>query len=137
MITCRLGGTPVEMLIDSGSNFNILDEVTWKYLVQSGAKIINQQLHTNKTFRAYATHTPLKVKNVFEAEIGVSDRVPSQISTFYVIEKGERTLLGKITANQLGVLTFGVPQLHRTQSVSNKKHFPKIKGRNGKKKNIQ
>lgn len=31
-VTCNVGGIDLDMLIDSGSTHNIVDEVTWRYL---------------------------------------------------------------------------------------------------------
>lgn len=95
-----------------------------------GIQVINQTGTTDKVFKAYATNTPLKVKVVFDAEIGITgQKSPVVVSTFFVIEKGERPLLGKATAKKLGVLTLGlVPRVCYANRVSNRKPFPSIKG---------
>lgn len=129
-ISCQIGGIRIDMLIDSGSKHNIIDEVTWQYMSQNSAIIMSKHRSTTKTFMAYATHTPLKVNLVFDAEVSIEGG-PSKpkIATFYVIEKGERPLLGKMTAKELGVLSIGIPN---EQSIVNRirtkqKPFTKMK----------
>lgn len=56
-------------------------------------------------------------------------RVLSTTTSFYVIEKGQQPLMGKITAQSLGVLKIGLPsQNNVVDRVETKKEFPKIKG---------
>uniref|UniRef100_A0A1B0D7X9 Peptidase A2 domain-containing protein n=1 Tax=Phlebotomus papatasi TaxID=29031 RepID=A0A1B0D7X9_PHLPP len=40
-VCCKIGGVLVEMLIDSGSTHNVLDEKTWEYLKKNGVRITN------------------------------------------------------------------------------------------------
>lgn len=93
-IVCQIGGILVNMLIDSGSTHNIIDECTWRYIEDAGITSTAERTTTTKTFMAYATQTPLKVMKVFDAEIGIAGiKTTPVIATFYVIGKGERPLL--------------------------------------------
>lgn len=57
-------------------------------------------------------------------------RLLSTTTSFYVIEKGQQPLMGKLTAQHLGVLKIGLPssQNNLVDRVETKKEFPKIKG---------
>lgn len=132
VIWCEIGGVSVEMLIDSGSKYNLIDDKTWECMKRNGVKTINETMDNNKQFLAYGRY-PLKLLNVFDAVISVRDKdnVITQRSTFYVIEKGQQSLLGKVTAMAMGLLIIGLPssQLQNVNKVSvTRGVFPKING---------
>ncbi|CAB3244910.1 unnamed protein product [Arctia plantaginis] len=106
MIDCQVGGVQIQMLIDSGSKSNIINDRTWEYMKQSQVRVSNQEKLSDKTFLAYGAKEPLKVLGSFEAPIKVGSNL--LISKFYVIENGSRNLLGKQTAISLKVLKLGL-----------------------------
>ncbi|XP_058977362.1 uncharacterized protein K02A2.6-like [Musca domestica] len=123
MIECYIGGRKIHMLIDSGSHHNLLSEVDWECLVNGNATVWNIRTKSENQFRAYAGNNLLKVKAVFEAVIGL-DPVSNLISSFYVIENGRQSLLGRVTAIKLGVLKLG----RGVNQIENCHVFPKIRG---------
>lgn len=131
-IQCRVGGVQIVMLIDSGSKHNLIDDTTWELMKLRDVKITNQRLDKSKRFLAYG-RIPLKLITTFDAELEVDDNgnLLRTNTTFYVIEKGQQPLMGKLTAQKLGVLTVGLPST-RSLSIrkidSSSKTFPKMKG---------
>lgn len=123
IIGCYVGGLKISMLIDSGSKFNLLSESDWEYLCKEHATVWNIRTESENQFRAYAGNDLLKIKRVFEAVIGL-DLVSNVIVSFYVIENGGQSLLGRDTAIKLNVLKLG-PGINQIQDSQ---IFPKIKG---------
>lgn len=68
----------------------------------------------------------------FDAVLKVDDhgKILETTASFYVIEKGQQPLLGKQTAQQLGVLKIGLPSSQQCSinQISSEKAFPKMKG---------
>ncbi|XP_062565475.1 uncharacterized protein LOC134227814 [Armigeres subalbatus] len=134
MVWCKVGQVLVEMMIDSGSKFNIIDESTWEYLNKRKAAIKNIK-SSNKRLSAYAQQGALEVLCSFEAEIRVVNGVNEKYdATYYVVKGGQQNLLGRDTAKQLGVLLVGLPSVkdegRMVQHVSDNtiEKFPIIKG---------
>ncbi|CAH2208327.1 jg24389, partial [Pararge aegeria aegeria] len=121
-VSCEIGGTEVNMLIDSGCNHNLITDRTWQFMKRSNSNVTNQNKNPQKKFVAYGSGTPLKLLGAFDADIKLGKRLDQ--ATFYVISGGTRNLLGKITATSLGVLQINIPT-----AVNNVewKAFPKFK----------
>nr|XP_049699503.1 uncharacterized protein LOC110376634 [Helicoverpa armigera] len=119
-LACHVGGTRVEMLIDSGCQHNLITDKTWKEIKENVLKTGKEIKNPGKTFVAYGCEVPLKLLTSFTADIRVGTK--SQNATFYVIEKGTRNLLGKITAIALGVLKLGL-DINQVEMTP----FPKFK----------
>lgn len=136
IIWVKIGGVFCQMMIDSGSAKNILDEKTWKNLVFQGLQMKHPRTDTVFTFKPYGKASEsLKVVKVFEAEISVTDGENSETSTatFFVVAEGSQSILGKETAKSLGVLLIGLPSTRSTainaiRENNDKRPFPKIKG---------
>ena len=96
-IPCYIGGVKLDMIIDSGSHFNLISESDWILLENKKATIWNVRTKSDKQFRAYAVDDILKIKYVFEGVVGIL-KSSNLISTFYVIENGTQSLLGLETA---------------------------------------
>lgn len=128
LIQCNVGGVNIEMLIDSGSKYNLIDDTTWKTMKLRNIKANNLRLDGNKKFLAYGK-VPLKLITVFDAEITIlgTNRKLLADATFYVIEKGQQPLLGKITAQQLGVLRVGLGSDNVSRVELSKMPFPSIR----------
>lgn len=131
----RVGGVLVQMMIDSGSHKNIMDEQTWRHLVVQGLKMRNVKDRCGLTFKPYGSHAePLKVVKVFDADITVQDtnKQLKEEATFYVVTDGSQTILGRKTAKSLGMLFIGLPSTQKcdVQTIESldKRSFPKIKG---------
>ncbi|XP_055543303.1 uncharacterized protein K02A2.6-like [Wyeomyia smithii] len=131
IIHCRVGGVQIGMLIDSGSKHNLIDDTTWELMKLRDVKMTNQRVDTDKRFLAYG-RIPLKLITTFDAELEVDDsgNLLKTKTSFYVIEKGQQPLLGKLTAQKLGLLKIGLPSTHSlsVRKIESSKAFPKIKG---------
>lgn len=129
----KIGGVLVQMLIDSGSSKNIIDDTTWDYMKRQGVRSWVPRNVPNTTLRGYGRDAkPLKILNVFEAIISVesSNSKFETTALFYVVEGGLQSLLGKETAKCLGVLKIGL--IHPEHSINAvvpvaKRPFPKMK----------
>ncbi|XP_058837773.1 uncharacterized protein LOC131693710 [Topomyia yanbarensis] len=129
----KIGGVLVQVLIDSGSSKNIIDDTTWEYMQKQGVKTWSPGHMPNTTLRGYARNAkPLTVSKVFVSMVNVEDatRNCELAATFFVVVGGSQTLLGKETAKQLGVLTIGLSSSDTTINVLGpieKRPFPKMK----------
>lgn len=72
LITCRIGGVDVVMLIDSGSKHNLIDDTTWELMKLKDVKISNQRIEREKRFLAYG-RIPLKLITTFDATLEIED----------------------------------------------------------------
>lgn len=128
-IWVKVGGVLIQMLIDSGSAKNILDDRAWEHLRVQGAVTTNFRTDCDQIFRAYGRESaPLKIVCVFEADIaidGAADRIEGS-DTFYVVEGGTQPLLGRTTAKKLGVLKIGLSSVNAGE-VQERRPFPKMK----------
>lgn len=77
---------PIKLLIDSGSQSNIIDDQTWKRLKENNVAVHKQIKSPNKIFMAYASQRPLNVLGGFDAIITVG--TSKQLATFYVVKNG-------------------------------------------------
>ena len=94
------------VMIDSGAASNIIAAVTWERLKKKGVKVLAQQKHARELL-AYGSKTPLQTKGAFTAEV-VSPVNGKRCTADIVVVEGEgRSLLGKSTAEQLGLLRVG------------------------------
>lgn len=120
-VTCNIGGTNVEMLIDSGCKHNLITGQTWARMKRDNAQVTNQDPNPDKTFVAYGSETPLKVLGSFKATIKLAGTSQNN-TTFYVIQNGTRDLLGRVTATSLGVLRINL-DINQVETEA----FPKFK----------
>lgn len=128
LIQCKTRGVGIEMLIDSGSKYNFIDNATWSTMKMRNVQASNIRFDASKKFLAYGK-VPLKFIAVFDAEIEIlgTDRKLAVDTTFYVIEQGQQPLLGKLTAQQLGVLRIGLGSIKVDRVAVTKQHFPFIR----------
>lgn len=129
-ITCRVGGVEIPMLIDSGSTHNLIDDATWEIMKLEDVTVHSERFDNSKRFLAYG-RVPLELLTVFDAILEIQDG-PDRIqagATFYVIKGGQQALLGKITAQRLGLLRIGLPSTIKedVNQVKAAKQFAKIK----------
>jgi hypothetical protein len=121
-ILCKIGNTHVTMLIDSGCNLNMIAEKTWEKISMENPNIPDIVKNVNATFKAYASSEDLNIKGKFDARLSLQNG-NSEIATFYVVSDGKQSLLGKISAMNLGVLRVGLDICNVNQDSP----FPKIK----------
>ncbi|XP_055711553.1 uncharacterized protein K02A2.6-like [Phlebotomus papatasi] len=134
-VWCKIGGVLVEMLIDSGSTHNVLDEKTWEYLKKNGVRITNATTQCDQKLKAYGQDSHLHILGGFDAAVSVDDNGTEYeaYANFLVVKNGSQPLLGKTTAKELNLLILGLPSTRDTNlnviPMENKKTpFPKIKG---------
>lgn len=123
MVECSIDNYPVTFLVDSGSAINAVTEEVWNSLVRNNATVYKTKLQCNRTFTAYASQQPLRVRAMFEAWISVNDSKPSCYAEFFVIEGATKSLLSKTTAELLKILKIGLDVNNVDVSTE---HFPKF-----------
>ncbi|XP_055645151.1 uncharacterized protein K02A2.6-like [Toxorhynchites rutilus septentrionalis] len=130
LVRCSVGGVSIDMLVDSGSTYNLIDDTTWALMKLKGAKIHSERYDNAKRFLAHG-RVPLDLLTVFDATLEVTDgsEIISTETTFFVIRGGQQALLGKVTDCQLGLLRVGLPSVIRegVNQINTDKQFPKIK----------
>ncbi|XP_062701924.1 uncharacterized protein K02A2.6-like [Aedes albopictus] len=122
VIACNVGGVQLNLLVDSGSDVNLIPDNVWEYLKQ--AKVTVQQCvkGSDKVLKGYANDNPLPILGTFRANVDVGQKTVQ--AEFYVIVGGQRSIFGDKTAKELGILYVG---LHVNQIDSAVVPFPKIK----------
>ena len=136
MVAVQVGGVDLKMLIDSGANSNIIDEGTWEQLKVKGVKCESQAATPDKKLYPYASSQPLPVKGSFKCTVSVCDR--STKAEVLVIKGRGMSLLGKITATELGVLKVGINiAMVTSKADSLKQQYPEVFEGVGKLKNKQ
>ena len=136
MITVQVRGVNLKMLINSGANSNTVDKGTWEQLKAKGVKCESQAAFPDKKLYPYASNQPLPVKGSFKCTVAVCNR--STRAEFLVIKGRGMSLLGKVTATELGVLKVGI----NIAAVTTKAHdlklqYPEVFEGVGKLKNKQ
>lgn len=131
-IVLNVGGIPVNFLIDSGTNLNIIDDRTYGIMTSAGLVSKPQGFDPSVKFKGYGNDV-CNQKLSFVAEVTMGNQ-PEYTKTlndvkFYVIQGGSRPLLGKFTAISLDVLRLGPPKTGEIiNNVRNKIPFPYMKG---------
>ncbi|XP_055584948.1 uncharacterized protein K02A2.6-like [Uranotaenia lowii] len=125
VIACVIGGVSVEMLVDSGADANLISGEMWQKMKSEQIEVFTSKKGSSRILRAYGSMAPLVILGSFVANISVGDqRIRAE---FFVVEGGQRCLLGDKTAKELGVLKVG---LH-INSIEGSP-FSKMKGVNAK-----
>ncbi|XP_058445471.1 uncharacterized protein K02A2.6-like [Malaya genurostris] len=96
--------------IDSGAQVNTVTEPIFNKLLQkekSRKKLIDLSYTSDKSLRAYATKTNIKIIATFSAELYIANDRPVCIEKFYVVNEN-RALLGFNTATRYSVLVVGL-----------------------------
>ncbi|XP_062699679.1 uncharacterized protein K02A2.6-like [Aedes albopictus] len=116
-----VGGIPIELLVDSGADVNLIRFETWQTMKEKKVRVIRSVKGCNKTLKGYGNDTPLDVVGSFVAEITVGSKTAT--AEFFVVKGGQKNLLGDSTAKRLGVLRIGLDINHVDTSM---KPFTKI-----------
>lgn len=122
MIECLIGGVRLTVLIDSGSKVNIIKGQDWGILSENRSVVWDVTAATTDVLKSYASGSPLQIKHKFLTTINIPGK-REIITSFYVVEKGDVSLIGKDTAKQLGILKLGL-DVNRLEKVT---PFPKVK----------
>lgn len=115
-ITVSIGGIAVEVIIDSGSEKNIISEEMWQSLKEQGLKIKSVDKCTKELY-PYTSDVPLTTICSFKTDIKAGEK---QLETKFLVikEKGE-PLLSRKTSMKLGVLQIGlnIRNINTTEST--------------------
>lgn len=103
-VFANIGGVKQDFVVDTGVKSNIIPSTVWRLLKEKGIKVKNQSTDCNKIFMAFGAECPLVVLGMFEARLKVGNT--TDYEKFYVLEKGERCLLGLDTCTKLKIVTF-------------------------------
>lgn len=109
IITCKIAGFEVEMLIDSGASINAITDRVYNRLLsdRSSDRIFNIKVEATRSLLAYASKAPLVVMATIETDLWIDDHRPHGVEVFYVIQGAGRSLLGRDTAIRYNVLQLG------------------------------
>ena len=119
------------VLIDSGASCNIVDKHTWENLKKQGIECESRK--ESRKLYPYGSTKPLETLGVFKAKVQC-DR--EQIEAEFIVIAGKgRSLLGRETAVQLGVLSLGL--LANNVEVSLMDQYPECFQGLGKLKDFQ
>lgn len=127
-IWCTIGGIDMQIIVDSGTRYSIIDRTSWMDLKAKGIVTTHRQRAVDISFRSYGGH-PLKFMGMFRCVI--ETKYKRMEADFYVADEFGKCLLGYETATKLGVLAIGVDiASHRSQinAVSAAEPLGKIKG---------
>lgn len=124
-IECVIGGAKIVMIIDSGAAVNVIAENDWKYLSGNDVVVLELSWNPKKKIMGYGSEKPLELLLGFRAKITVGNKATEAI--FYVVKKGQTSLLGNETAKALGVLRVGLIEENIGQ-ISKMRPFGKLKG---------
>lgn len=106
VIECEIGGVKSDLLIDSGSDANLITDQAWETLKQARVAVHQSTKGSSRVLKGYASDNPLPILGTFVADIRVGQR--SVRALFYVIKGGQRCLLGDQTSKELGILKVGL-----------------------------
>ncbi|XP_062557023.1 uncharacterized protein LOC134221870 [Armigeres subalbatus] len=101
-IECVVGGFSLDMLVDSGVDSNLVSGTMWQKMKEKNVMVFSSVKGSSRILRAYGNTDPLVIQGSFVADISVIR------AEFFVVEGGQRCLLGDQTAKQLGVLKVGM-----------------------------
>ncbi|XP_058453152.1 uncharacterized protein K02A2.6-like [Malaya genurostris] len=118
-----VGGIKIPMIIDSGADANIISESSWRLAQNAGISVKNLSEVADRKLIAYATVEPMKIICMFWATIQAGENKTE--AKFYVVEQGQRSLLGEETAELLKVLKIGF-DVAAVQDIA-RTVFPKMK----------
>ena len=131
----NIDDNPVNMIIDSGSSCNIIPEATFRKMPGLTLKCCNNRVY------AYASHNPLQVVGCCDVKMLVHGGGHVNTATVLVVKGDHAALLGRKTAEQLGVLRVGLAENVYTTDVLTKEKlremYPQVFSGLGKLKNYQ
>ena len=121
-VTVTIANITTTMLIDSGSTCNIINTACKDMLVQQGVPLTA----CHRKIHPYSS-PPIRVRQLVDANIMLDDG-QSILSEFLIVEGDATPLLGKATAEKLGLLRVGVCHVTGSDEYRHKvvDRFPKL-----------
>lgn len=101
-----VGGIPIDLLVDSGADVNLIKLETWEAMKEKKVHVIKSVKGCTKILKGYGSDKPLAVVGSFVAEITIGSKTVT--TDFFVVKGGQKNLLGDSTAKRLGVLKIGL-----------------------------
>ena len=133
--TVRVGGVPVDMLVDSGASTNVMSLKLWEEL--KSKHITCKVLDVHKKLYPYGSKEALPVTDTFNAWFEIpGKKTRAQVT---VVENDGEPLLCKSTAMDLGILQINLPEYANliTSSEDVKAKYPTLFDGIGKLKHRQ
>ncbi|XP_065081990.1 uncharacterized protein K02A2.6-like [Ochlerotatus camptorhynchus] len=133
LINCCVGSSSsITFLIDSGADVNVIGGNDWKLLKREfhlgRAELNPVQPPADSGLHAYGSGKPITVNAAFRAEIVAFESSKPPIETlFYVASEGRRSLLGRSTASDMGLLHVGAA-INSCEIPNEAQVFPKMPG---------
>lgn len=132
MFVCSIGSsTPIRFLIDSGADVNVIGGNDWNQLrreVQAGTVKLEFIEAPDRKLHAYGSQDPMVVECTIKAKITVAGSAkPGITAVFHVVPKGTRSLLGRSTSSDMGLLHVGNIVNH-CETMQSQEPFPKMPG---------
>lgn len=128
-IWCSIGGIDIQVIVDSGSRYNVIDRASWIDMKAKNIQTIHRQKEVDVNFRAYGGHH-LKLLGMIKAIVRTPQK--QMEADFYVADEFGKVLMGFETAIALGVLSISTKSnasssLTEVNAVDTSKTFTKIK----------
>lgn len=96
----------LDLLVDSGSDVNLIHSAAWERLKQHGVIVEDMRKGCQEIIKGYGSKVPLNVLGSFRAKVEIGFK--SEMATFFVVQEGQRCIMGDQTAKALGVLKIGI-----------------------------
>lgn len=103
-VWCKIGNVDTEVVVDSGTRYNIVDRASWYEMKAWSIETVRRQKEIDINFRSYGGHE-LKFLGIFRAVIATTKK--QVLANFYVADEFGKVLLGFETAAILGALKIG------------------------------
>lgn len=127
-IWCKIGDIECEVIVDSGTRYNIIDRLSWIKLKAKNVNIMHRQREVDINFRSYGGQ-PLKFLGMVKTIVSTPQKQVE--ANFYIADEFGKVLLGYETGKALGVLIIGTgtaPLCTQVNAVDAIKPLGKIKG---------
>ena len=111
-----IGGVTVPVIVDSGSDSNVIDRELWEHLKQKKIKCTSKKC--SRKLYPYTATKPLQTIGCFTATVEAGDKTVK--AEFVVIEEKGEPLLSRSTAQELAFLHIGA-HINSVQSYDNMK----------------
>lgn len=114
LVECTIGhSSPIEVLIDSGSDWNLISSEDWVKLRNARREghvvLYGVKEKPGESARAYGSETPLEALRTFHAWVeAVGSRKPRNFAKFHVVQNGSKSILGRESAIRMQLLQVGM-----------------------------
>lgn len=132
MVECSIGCLgPVVLLIDSGSDWNVVTTDDWAKLktARKNGSVVLYGIEENplENAKVFASAVAIKPKRSFYAWVSVLGfNKPRNFAKFFVVEGTKRAILGRETATRMELLQVGVSVIaSRVYQVEPGRHRPR------------